>query len=211
VLYPYYQPSQRYRVADRCEAEAFLPLLAGLLREAGVGLNDAVVVVSDGASWIAGMCERLGVTAQVIDVYHACEYLETIMQALGWDETQRCCERRRWYRGEVNARVWLTEHLPTPEVWLAWPEAVQTALRYLEVRQDQMAYRHYRAREWPIGSGQIEGMNKSVIGKRMKLSGMQWSRSSAARMASLRAQHCSRRPLVDHHTLRHKAFPVPVV
>ena len=211
VLYPYYQPYERYRLAEGCEAGEFLPLIAGLMREAGVRANDELVVVSDGASWIEGMCQRLGATAQVIDVYHACEYLDTVMQVLGWDETQRRRERQRWYRGEVNAAAWLADHLPAPEVWLAWPEEAQTALRYLEVRKERMAYCDYRAREWPIGSGQIEGMNKSVIGKRMKQSGMQWSRAGASRMASLRAQHRSRRPLVDHHTLRYRAFPVPVI
>lgn len=111
----------------------------------------------------------------------------------------------------MNAAAWLEAHLPTPEVWLSWPSGALTALSYLEERKGRMAYRDYRAREWPIGSGQVEGMNKSVIGKRMKQSGMQWSRAGASRMASLRAQHRARRPLTEHHTLRRRAFPVPAV
>ena len=47
-----------------------------------------------------------------------------------------------------------------------------------------MDYPSFRARGFPIGSGQVEGMNKSVIGNRLKRSGMQWSREGAARMAS---------------------------
>ena len=35
-----------------------------------------------------------------------------------------------------------------------------------------MDYPKYRENGWPIGSGQIEGMNKSVIWSHMKESGM---------------------------------------
>lgn len=82
-------------------------------------------------------------------------------------------------------------------------------MRYLETRLEHMDYPGYKAKGWPIGSGQVEGMNKNVIGNRMKRSGMHWSRPGAARMASLRAQVCAERPLVAFDSLRHKAFPVP--
>lgn len=210
VLYPYCCPSQRWRLADVCEANAFTPLVAGLLREAGMRADDELIGVSDGAVWIELLFERLGAT-QVIDVYHACEYAEVVMLALGYDEAQRALERRTWCKGEVNVAPWLDEHLPEPEVWMSWSEEAQTALRYLEERKERMAYHDDRLCGWPIGSGQIEGMNKSVIGKRMKLSGMQWSREGAGRMASLRAQRCSWQPVIKHHTLRRLAFPIPAV
>ena len=50
-------------------------------------------------------------------------------------------------------------------------------------------------------------MNKSVIGNRMKRSGMQWTQAGAARMASLRAQTCAKHSIIDFHALRHEAFP----
>ena len=44
--------------------------------------------------------------------------------------------------------------------WLVWePEAIE-ALRYLEKRFDSMDYPSFRARGFPIDSGQVEGMNK---------------------------------------------------
>lgn len=84
-------------------------------------------------------------------------------------------------------------------------------MNYLQERADRMNYKDYKARGWPIGSGQVEGMNKSVIGKRMKQSGMQWSREGAGRMAALRAQRCSKKPITSHHTIRHRAFSIPAV
>jgi hypothetical protein len=210
VLYPYFQPTERRRLAEVCEASNYTPLTAGLLRTAGVRADDELIGVSDGALWIEALYERLG-ARQVIDVYHACDYLEKVMVALGWEEADRTLERRRFCRGELNVGAWLELHLPEPGVWLQWPSEAQGALHYLEERKDRMAYADYRARDWPIGSGQIEGMNKSVIGKRMKQSGMQWSREGASRMAALRAQRCSKWPISDHDTLRRKAFPVPAV
>jgi hypothetical protein len=93
-------------------------------------------------------------------------------------------------------------------VWLSWSEEALGALQYLEKRLDNMAYPSFKAKGYPIGSGQVEGMNKSVIGNRLKRSGMQWSREGAASMASLRAQSCSKHSLVDFDELRQQAYPV---
>ncbi|MEM4846848.1 MAG: hypothetical protein QW794_03710, partial [Thermosphaera sp.] len=109
---------------------------------------------------------------------------------------------------KVSAREWLDRYLPDdPEVWLSWPKEAQDALRYLEERKDAMDYPSYLAKGYPIGSGQVEGMNKSVIGNRLKRSGMQWSQPHAATMAALRAQTCAKHSLIDFDSLRYKAYP----
>lgn len=102
----------------------------------------------------------------------------------------------------------MARDLPEPEVWLTWSEEALGALQYLEKRLNNMDYPSFKARGYPIGSGQVEGMNKSVIGNRLKRSGMQWSREGAATMASLRAQSCSKHSLVDFDDLRQQAYPV---
>lgn len=208
VLYPQDSPSQRFMLADRCSAEAFLPLLAGLLEAAKLCPKDTLIGLGDGAAWIDKSFEHLQ-AIRITDVYHACEYLDTVMQALGWDETSRARHRRDWYRGDVNARDWLSKHLPDPELWLAWDESAQTALSYLETRLDSMDYALFKDKGYPIGSGHIEAANKHVIGTRMKRSGMHWSEQGAAAMASLRAQTCARHSLIDFPTLRHEAYPAP--
>ncbi len=95
---------------------------------------------------------------------------------------------------------------------LSWSDDAKTAANYLLSRQDKMAYKTYKARGWPIGSGQIEGMNKSVIGKRMKQSGMEWSRAGAGRMAALRASLASQglpkaRSLARYLTTKGFSYP----
>lgn len=208
VVYPQASPSERAMAAEVTSSEALLPLASGLLRAAEVRANDTVVAVSDGASWLEGLCQDLGVP-QVIDVFHAVEYLETVMVASGWSEAERRLERRSWLRGEVNGREWLTRYLPGEARRSNWDEEARTAVAYLQARADRMDYVEYKARGWPIGSGQVEGMNKSVIGHRLKRSGQRWSRAGASRMGAWRAQHCSRRRLHSHDHLRRRAFPIP--
>lgn len=201
-------PSERAMVADVTAAEELLPLAAGLLRVVGARENDQVVLVGDGASWIESLGVSLGIE-QVIDVFHACEYLEVVMVAAGWTDAERLKERRSWLRGEVNAREWLAEFLPSEQRRAGWDREAVMAVNYLRSRVSAMDYAIFKTRGWPIGSGQVEGMNKSVVGHRMKRSGMHWSRSGAARMAAWRAQACSRRPLHTHDHLRRHAYPNP--
>lgn len=208
VLYPQDSPSQRWMLADRCSAEAFLPLLAGLLRQAHVSPTDTLIGLGDGALWIDKLFDYLQ-AKRITDVYHATEYLDTVRQALSWDEPTRQAHRRDWYRGEVNARDWLQQHLAESELGLSWDQSAQTALSYLQTRLESMDYALFTKENYPIGSGQIEGMNKAVIGHRMKRSGMHWSEKGAASMASLRAQTCAKHPLVDFRQLRHEAYPPP--
>ena len=103
------------------------------------------------------------------------------MLELGWSEE----ERRRWLRGAVAGGEWLGTYCPPPTApeRQSWSEEARSAIQYLEQRADRMDYPAYKGRGWPIGSGQVEGMNKHVIGARMKRSGMQWSRPGASRPA----------------------------
>ena len=205
VLYALNSPSQRWMLSDRCSSDAFLMQLSGLLQEAKVSAKDKLIGLADGASWIDKSFDYLQ-AQRITDVYHATEYLDTVMHAMNWDDETRNKHRQVWYRGDVNAKEWLTHYLPEPNVWLTWSDKALTALKYLETRLDSMTYKHFKAQHLPIGSGQIEGMNKSCIGNRMKRSGMHWSKSGAANMASLRAQICAKHSLIDFHQLRFKAF-----
>ena len=183
-------------LADKCSAEVFLPALAGLLGEAKVTAQDTLVGLGDGAAWIDNIFAHLD-AVRITDVYHAVAYLDLVMQALNWSEPERAKHRRAWCSAEVSARDWLQAHGPDPERWFAWDEEAVTALRYLEKRLDSMDYPSFAAKGYPIGSGQVEAMNKNVIGTRLKRSGMHWSEQGTAGMASLRAQTCAKYPLAS--------------
>jgi hypothetical protein len=206
LAYPLNEPRRRSSIAAAKEIAAFAPLAHGLMRHVNLQQDDFLVGVADGAPWIDGLFGELGVELRILDVYHATCYLDQVMLALGWDDATRLAHRCSWQRGDINARVWLKHYLPQPEDWLAWNEASQTALRYLETRLDQMDYFDFKAKGYPIGSGQIEGANKSVIGARMKRGGMRWSHQGINRMAAMRSNQCSAKPFLDFHATRLLAF-----
>jgi len=208
VLYPQAAPSERLVMADIRSPEALGLAIRGLVQQAGVTPHDRLIGLGDGAEWVEQLLDSF-CELRITDVYHAAAYLEQVMLALGWSDERRGTTRRRLCRGEIDVRAWLEHHLPDPSVWLAWHEDAVVALRYLETRQPHMRYPAFQAKGYPIGSGMIEGLNKSIVASRMKRSGMQWSRAGAARMAAWRALVTSRRPLVRFETIRHTAFPPP--
>jgi hypothetical protein len=201
-------PSERTMLAGIYQPSDLLKLVSGLLRVAGVRVEDRLVGVSDGAVWIDHLFAMLSIE-QVIDVYHALEYVVVLMNALGWSEMEQAAERRLWCKGAVNAGDWLTTFGPVIRALPALSDEVLQALKYLEARADRMAYKDLRAQGLPIGSGQVEGMNKAVIGGRLKQCGMRWSRGGASRMGLLRSQVRSRRSVLVPGDVRFAAFPIP--
>jgi hypothetical protein len=199
--------TDRFMVADHCDIDAFEPLVHGLLRHAGHRNGDVLVGVGDGGSWVQRIFEAVQ-AIRVLDVYHALEYVETVMIALGWDQELRLEERRLWCAGKVDGSVWLRTFDPGTASRAGWDETAIKAWAYLErfSSLEAMAYPSFRARGFPIGSGEVEGANKSVIGSRMKRSGMHWSRAGARRMSCLRAQVKSRVRVYDFHQVRLQAF-----
>lgn len=207
VLYPSADPEQRHYLACAEQVEHFIPLIHGLQRQQGIRQQDTLIAIADGAPWLDNVFETLGVSVRILDVFHATDYLDTVMLALEWDEEKREAERCSWYRGDINARVWLDHYLPEPEIWLSWDEKARLALHYLETRLDQMDYFDFREQGYPIGSGVIEGAANSVIAARMRRSGMRWSHAGINRMATLRAEFASAQPILDFHHVRLDAFP----
>jgi hypothetical protein len=56
-----------------------------------------------------------------------------------------------------------------------------------------MCYQHFRELGMFAGSGVVEAGCKSLIGRRLKLSGMRWAIAGAAGIATLRCQDSSGR------------------
>ncbi len=198
---------RRYYLNQAGNLEQFAMLNQGMLKQWGFRRNDKLIGLADGAPWIDNLFDELGVEVRILDVIHATQYLDIIMQAMGWNEEKRSAERASWMRADLNARVWLKEYLPDPEIWLCWDEKVQKALKYLEDRLEQMDYYDFKKQNYPIASGVIEGAANSVIAARMRRSGMRWTFSGINRMANLRAEYASSQTILDFNQLRLLAFP----
>jgi hypothetical protein len=209
VLYQKNTPSERYQLSVLVGVERFTILLLGLLRFAGVGQADRLVGLSDGAVWIANVFNDAMVNYHILDVFHASSYFETLMVGLGWDETRRKEERSRLLRGELDVQHWLNWNVPL-SLSQDFSDETRKALSYLE-KQSELLHTTYprfkRLGLEVIGSGEIEGANKSVIGSRLKVSGAQWSESGANAKSFNRGMWASARNIIAFEDARFEAFP----
>lgn len=65
-------------------------------------------------------------------------------------------------------------------------ERLNKAIRYLDSRRDKLNYGSCRKRDLEVGTGQVEGAIKYVIGKRCDHGGMRWKRERAQAIIQLR-------------------------
>ena len=90
-------------------------------------------------------------------------------------------------------------------------DSLAKQIAYFEHHQDKMRYQTYRAAGLFYGSGVIEGGCKSVIGQRLKESGMFWTEPGARSVLTLRVALKSHRwdecwdRLHDSHRFKIKA------
>lgn len=208
VLYPMRNPYKRWYCCHLGTASEFAPLVHGLLRQAGLTQTDELIGISDGALWIAELMGDLGGHRHILDIFHASSYLETVMIALGWEESLRSQTRQTLLRGDLDIQRWLNTLSPTERTSL--DGQAFKALRYLEKQAalDHTTYPKFNSEGIDvIASGQVEGANKAVFLQRLKLSGARWLPNAANAKALARAEYYATQPIADFHHMRLLAFP----
>jgi hypothetical protein len=209
VVYQKNTPSQRYQFSGIYGAEAFTILVLGLLRFARVSQADCLVGLSDGAAWIANLFASADVNYHILDVFHASSYFETLTLGLDWTQEKRDRERASLLRGELDVFAWINWNVSNAQRALLKDDAL-LALNYLEKQANLLHTTYPRFKRLGlevIGSGEIEGANKSVIGARLKVSGAQWDVSGASAKSFARAMDSSSQKLVSLEEARLRAFP----
>jgi hypothetical protein len=124
-----------------------------------------------------------------VDFYHACEHLHKLSRLLFPSDE---AARRGWTasavdlldKGEIDSLVAVVRSLVSERPELA--EKLNTEAEYFERNAAKMRYPDFRAQGLFVGSGVIEAGCKTVIGSRLKQSGMFWTVQGANRIISLR-------------------------
>jgi hypothetical protein len=184
-------------------ASGLYPLaeMGPLLRRQGaqVGLDQAQVwvAITDGGAGLEDFVRKNfpRVEAVILDFYHAAEYLAKLATALHpSDEAAALEQTKTWsrlLRDEGGHAM-----IGVLESW-AWPgrkglPAVrEEVLGYFGNQVDRMDYPTYEANGWSIGSGAVESACKTVVGQRMKGSGMRWSEPGSHAVCHVRALYRS--------------------
>jgi hypothetical protein len=153
------------------------------------------VVLGDGAEWIWNIADQHFAGAiQIVDIWHAREHLWDIAAKLfPSDEKQR----KRWAttlirklnRGKIENVVGELRSLSTRKPELR--DELRIQADYFERNRDRMRYPKFRNQSLFIGSGVIEAGCRTVIGSRLKQSGMFWTVRGANAIIALRCNRLS--------------------
>ena len=156
------------------------------------------VVMGDGAEWIWNLAEQhFPGAVQIVDLYHARQHLWELARRLHPNDEanqkawMKVHQRRLLDKGKIEKLVVALRSLGStnPEVI----EKIRTEADYFERNAERMRYPKFRRQHLFVGSGVIEAGCKTVIGSRLKQSGMFWTVRGANAIIALRCCHLNRR------------------
>jgi hypothetical protein len=156
------------------------------------------VVMGDGAEWIWNLAEQHFPGAMgVVDLYHARQHLWALARKLHPNDEvkqkawMKVHQRRLLDKGKIEKLVLALRSIVStnPEV----VEKIRTEADYFERNAARMRYPKFRRQHLFVGSGVIEAGCKTVIGSRLKQSGMFWTVRGANAITALRCCHLNAR------------------
>jgi hypothetical protein len=156
----------------------------------GLERAQKVCVIGDAAPWIWNIAEEHFYGAiQIIDLYHARQHYWNVARAVFGSHQKRLkqwTERRRKEldEGKVEDVIKAIQRLAVcaPEE----KEILEGEIAYFEKNKDRMRYRDFRRQGLFVGSGVVEAGCRTVIGQRLKQSGMHWTLKGANNIIDLR-------------------------
>ena len=152
------------------------------------GLSQAreVIVLTDGARYNRTIAQtHFPEAVHIVDLFHAYEHLTAIAQTL-WGQEAKAPKAWRdlLEAGDISGLLRKAgKHLPASG---PGKKAMLKQLGYFQNNASHMGYAEYRAKKFFVGSGVVEAGCRTVIGERLKQSGMRWSVRGANAIIALR-------------------------
>ncbi len=152
------------------------------------------VVIGDGAEWIWNLvAEHFPDALQIVDLYHARQHLwEVARQLYPHEEVKQKAwmkvhQKRLLDKGKIEKLVGALRSIEAANPQMA--KKIRTEADYFERNAERMCYPKFRRQHLFVGSGVIEAGCKTVIGARLKQSGMFWTVRGANAILALRCCH----------------------
>ena len=156
------------------------------------------VVMGDGAEWIWNLAAPYFPGAiQIVDLFHARQHLWELARKLyPNDEANQkiwinAHQRRLLDKGKIEKLVGALRAIHSTNAEVA--EKIRIEADYFENNAERMRYPQFRRQHLFVGSGVIEAGCKTVIGSRLKQSGMFWTVRGANAILALRCCHLNGR------------------
>jgi hypothetical protein len=186
---PVREPHSTTYVGKIESVDSFGPRLFAEAVRRGLEQARRVVVLGDGAIWIWNMADEYFPGAiQIVDYRHAQEHLSEIAKLVApHDEKARAAWKKPFadllWDGDIPAFTMALRELPLTG---QDKETLNTAIEYFNTNHLRMRYALFRQQGLFIGSGVVEAGCRSLIGERLKCSGMHWTVAGANAIIALR-------------------------
>jgi hypothetical protein len=151
-------------------------------------------ILGDGAPWIWNIATaKFPGATQIVDLYHAREHLHSLTRSLEFMLGDR---RDKWLAarledldyGYIDGIEAAVREYPLEGVK---KDEVGKELGYFLNNAPRMRYHWFRQCGLFVGSGAVEASCKTVIGQRLKQSGMHWTVAGADSIVALRCKEAS--------------------
>jgi hypothetical protein len=156
------------------------------------------VVMGDGAEWIWNLADQhFPGAVQIVDLYHARQHLWNLARKLypndpaGQQAWMKVHQKRLLDKGKIEKLVLSLRSTKSANTEVT--EKIRTEADYFARNAERMRYPKFRRLHLFIGSGVIEAGCKTVIGSRLKQSGMFWTIRGANAIIALRCCHLNGR------------------
>ena len=188
--YPIRDPDSTTYIGAIETAESFDKRIYHEACRRGMNRAQKIVAIADGAEWIWNLVDPAFPGAiQIVDLYHARQHLWDLARRLHPNDSSR---QNQWMLrhqpklddGKIEnlVRFLRSLHPDSPEL----TAALQREAAYFERNAERMRYPEFRRQHLFVGSGVMEAGCKTVIGARLKQSGMFWTVRGANAIIALR-------------------------
>jgi hypothetical protein len=156
------------------------------------------VVMGDGAEWIWNLADQhFPGAVQIVDLYHARQHLWDLARRLHPNDEaaqkawMKLHQKRLLDKGKIEKLVAAIRSIQSTNSEVI--DKIRTEADYFDRNAARMRYPKFRKQHLFVGSGVIEAGCKTVIGSRLKKSGMFWTVRGANAIIALRCCHLNGR------------------
>lgn len=169
-------------------SKSFTSKMEDLIESYG-NLGQRLVFINDGATWIRQWIEDAFPEAiSILDYYHAIEHLHTFVNSYFKDKNKA----EKWVQKQKQLLLdsQVKQVVKNIKKLNKHSKVAKELIAYYETNIHRMDYKMYlQIGAGIIGSGAIESAHRTVVQKRMKLSGQRWGGKGAQNILNLRVTY----------------------
>ena len=171
-------------------ADEFSKRIYGEAMRRGLQRAEKSCVIGDGAPWIWNIAdEEFSGAIQIIDLYHAREHYWNVARVFWGHDKEKMNQWAKKRHDELDSGKVeevikaIRELLPSTDYE---KDICEREINYFEKNKERMHYAEYRRQGLFVGSGVLEAGCRTVVGQRLKQSGMHWTVKGANSIIALR-------------------------